>query len=194
MLKVTKCHRAFLQRGLVAIVTTLLSLCVGQNELPALEAELYLGWDAASTEQSRYPWQDVVPVGVRLNRDSYVYLWVIRPDGRVSLNYPSPYVEANPDNVIWGGQGQDFLRFVPTGTQNGILGFFFLASLEPLTQVDMSQFGSVEAIRNARLSTSWFVVQEGRVQVDLGATVGDTEKQLSPLWEHYQYILANERP
>lgn len=172
------------------MIAMLAPFAAAQAEAPALKAQLYLGWDASADALS-YPWQDVVPVGVRLNRDSYVYLLVVQADGRVTMNYPSPYLESEPDNIIWGGQGQDFLRFVSTGAQDGVLEFVFIASLEPLTSADIAQLSSAEGIRTARLSTAWFVVEYGEVEVDRAANIDETLKQASPLWTYYQYIVAN---
>ena len=182
--------------ALSILVKTLLSLLVlgssfsaAQSELPALEVELFIGWDATNASPIDYPPLDVVPVSARVNRNSYVYLFVVGVDGAVTLNYPSPFIEGARDNVIWGNQGQSFLRFVDTGVQEGILEVYFIASLEPLTQGDIAQFTGASAFTTATLSTPWSLIYKGQAQVSNAATLSQAFKEASPLWSFYQYIL-----
>ena len=179
----------FLVKTFILLSTLGLGFSAAQSDLPALEVELFIGWDATNAAPVDYPPLDVVPVSAQVNRNSYVYLFVVGVDGSVTLNYPSPFIDGARDNVIWGNQGQSFLRFVDTGVQEGILEVYFIASLEPFTQGDIAQFTSAEAFTTAALSTPWSLIYRGQAEVSNAATLSQAFKEASPLWSFYQYIL-----
>ncbi len=161
----------------------------GQHDLPPLAVELSVGWDA--TNITAYPFNDAIPVSAQLNRNSYVYFFTVQPNGQIDLDYPSPFLESVKENIIWGGEGQIFLRFVDSGNNDGLMRFFLVTSLEPLTRSDVSQFTTVESFQTASLSTPWHVITGNQAQISNGAIITQASKEASSLWPFYLYILQN---
>ncbi len=178
---------------LFSFIIYLLSLnsVFGQHDLPPLAVELSVGWDSNSDITTAYPFNDVIPVSAQLNRNSYIYFFVVQSNGQVELDYPFPFLESISDNIIWGNEGQTFLRFVNSGNVTGVIRFFLIASLEPLTRYDIEQLTTVESFQVASLSTPWYVIASNQAQVIDGANITQDNKEVSPLWPFYLYILQN---
>ncbi len=168
-----------------------LSPVFGQHDLPPLAVELSVGWDTSNEAATTYPFNDAIPVSAQLNRNSYVYFFTVQPNGQIDLDYPSPFLESVKDNIIWGGEGQIFLRFVDSGNNDGLMRFFLVTSLEPLTRDDIRQFTTAESFQTADLSTPWHVITGNQAQISNDAIITQASKEASSLWPFYLYILQN---
>lgn len=165
-----------------------------QNTDQPLTISLNTGWVENNSVISNFSIGDHVPVTGHMNRNAYVYLFAIRPNGSVSLNYPANFASYNPasaDNVIYGGQDQAFVRFVQTGNEQGLWTYVFLASLEPLTRADLASLNTPAALENPNLSTEWFANISQQAQVSTSSSFSQTQKEASVLWPHFQYLRDN---
>ncbi|MEZ4631839.1 MAG: hypothetical protein R2880_14215 [Deinococcales bacterium] len=96
-----------------------------------LVTRLIVGWDLNQSALSAYPANDMIPVLGQMNRNVYVYFFVVQPNGGVQMNYPAN--SSATDNVIYGDSDQVFLRFVNSGVTEGIFTFYLISALRPLT-------------------------------------------------------------
>ena len=165
-----------------------------QNTDQPLTVTMNTGWIEANTAVSSFSIGDHVPITGLMNRNAYVYLFAVRPNGAVSLNFPANFASYNPDstdNVIWGGEGQSLVRFVQTGNEQGTWNYVMIASLEALSRAELSSLNTAAALANPRLSTEWFVAVAQQAQVGTSTTFTQTQKEASFLWPHFEYLSAN---
>ena len=178
----------------ILVFSGLLNIALAQNTDQPLTVTMNTGWVEANTAVSSFSIGDHVPITGIMNRNAYVYLFAIRPNGSVSLNFPANFATYNPattDNVIWGGEGQSFVRFVQTGNEQGAWNYVMIASLEALSRAELSSLNSAAALANPNLSTEWFVAIAQQAQVGTSTSFTQQQKEASFLWPHFQYLSAN---
>ncbi len=158
------------------------------------ELELYMNasWQSNQVYVQTFPIGDYIPITGFVNRNAYMYLYVIYPNDVVRLNYPKTYDPKTTDNVVWGAQGQSFVRFVPTANIEGLWTFVLVATLEPLEFEELATFDKPWKLVDPIFSTPWAKVEVRQARVSKGATVSQMAKDASALWPHFQYVRAND--
>ncbi len=165
-----------------------------QNTDQALTVSMNTGWQENNPMVSDFVVGSYVPITAFLNRNAYVYLFEIRPNGAVRLNFPSNLADYDPQttgNVIWGGEGQSFVRFVGTGSDVGLWNYVLVASLEPLSKDELARLNTSQSLGDLNLSTEWYVAVKQQAQVGSTGSFAQQQKEDSSLWPIFTYVRDN---
>lgn len=171
-------------------------IAFGQGISEGVEGELELkmnaSWQAEQLYVQTFPMGDYVPIYGEVNRDAYIYLFVIYPNGFVSLNYPQSYDPTTTNNVVWASLNKTFVRFVPTANFEGLWSFVLIASLEPLKAEELAWFDMPMKFIDPVFSTEWVDVEVRQARVSEGSMVSQLVKEASGLWEFFEYVRDND--
>lgn len=180
--------------SLFVILFLICSASFAQNTDQPLTLSMNTGWQQENPAVSNFHVGDYVPITGFLNRNAYIYFFEIRPSGAVRLNFPSSLDSYDPnttENVIWGGEGQIFVRFVSTNNDIGLWNYLMIASLEPLTKQELGSLNNAPALANLSLSTEWFVALRQQAQIGTTSSFTQQQKESSGLWESFLFIREN---
>lgn len=184
-----------------SVLSALLGQVIAQNTVMAqnavteqqeLELTMNASWQANQIYVQTFPAGDYIPITGFVNRDAYIYLYVIYPNDFVSLNYPKTYDPTTTNNVLWASEGKSFVRFVPTADYVGLWTFVLIASLEALTFEELAKFDTPAKLVDPIFSTKWVDVDVRQARVSDGSMVSQLVKEASGLWEYFEYVRAND--
>jgi len=177
---------------LILVCLLLPSQVIGQGEEVELELTMNASWQADQLYVQTFPAGDYVPIHGVVNRDAYIYLFVIYPNDFVSLNYPRNYDPTTTNNVVWQSLDKSFVRFVPTADFEGTWTFVMVASLEPLTVEELAWFDTPVKLIDPVFSTDYVDVEVRHARVSIGSNVSQLVKEASGLWEYFLYVREND--
>lgn len=162
------------------------------QEIEELDLEINASWQANQPYVQTFPTGDYIPVFGSVNRDAYIYLFVIYPNDFVSLDYPRNYDPTTEDNVVWASLDKSFARFIPTADYDGLWTFVMIASLEPLTPEELAAIKTPPDLVVPIFSTPYVDVEVRQARVSEGSMVSQLAKESSFLWGYFQYVREND--
>lgn len=117
------------------------------NPRPAFNVEVFVDKDPSGQGTPAYAIGEEIRIGVRVDRDAYIYLFNVRSNGVVDQILPNRFDEQGRNNFLRAGETRFFpppnARYVfqvdgPTGLDKVIA----VASLEPLNTEQLARFSA----------------------------------------------------
>ncbi|WP_027460999.1 DUF4384 domain-containing protein [Deinococcus murrayi] len=109
---------------------------------PTLDVQVWVNKDASGTRNPVYRVGERISIGVKTNRDAYVYLFNVNASGQIDLFFPNTYeennlVRANAPRTLPGRNANYTLTVGGPAGQDRLLA---LASTQPLNLNDVARF------------------------------------------------------
>lgn len=196
--------RLFKTKWILSIAVVFIGLLLGQGlaqqqqqiqqaqAVEELELKMNASWQHEQLYVQTFPTGDYIPIYGEVNRDAYIYLFIIYPNEFVSLNYPKNYDPTKKDNVVWKSLDKTFARFIPTADFEGIWTFILVASLEPLKPEELEWFDVPVKFIDPVFSTEFVDVEIRQARVSKGSMISQLVKEASGLWPYFQYVRDND--
>ncbi|WP_104990779.1 DUF4384 domain-containing protein [Deinococcus sp. NW-56] len=120
---------------------------------PSLDVQVWVGKDASGTRNPVYRRGERITIGLKTNRDAYVYLFNVNANGQIDLFFPNAYEENNfvkaNTNRTFPGRGASYSLTV--GGPNGQDRLLALASTQPLDLNDVARFVEGESFAQVQV-------------------------------------------